>query len=155
MCSSSKRKEKILRSAATLCELSDWTICNLQLQKILYLAHMWAIGVEGLSLTGDGQPFQAWVYGPVHPNVYHEVKAYGINPIRSIGGYKPFSSTDVEFRYLKHAMDQVGHWNHAKLLEYIHDKQSAWARVYNNRSRTDNILEEDVKEEFTRRYGKK
>lgn len=54
-------------------------ITNLKLQKLLYFTH-------GLHLSKTRNPlldgyFEAWTYGPVHPNVYLTFKAAGSAPI--------------------------------------------------------------------------
>ena len=41
------------QAANKICELSDWTVSNLQLQKILYIAHMVYFGDEGKPLISD------------------------------------------------------------------------------------------------------
>lgn len=57
----------------------DADVTNLKLQKLLYYA-------QGHYLADTGQPLftgemQAWVHGPVVPEVYHEYKDCGSNPI--------------------------------------------------------------------------
>lgn len=59
-----------------ICNISGWSVSNLQLQKILYISHMYNLGVtEGDPLITDN--FEAWDYGPVIPTLYHEVKGFG------------------------------------------------------------------------------
>ena len=55
-------------------------VSNLKLQKLLYYVQGWHLGLT------DGKPafegnFQAWVHGPVSPDVYHQYKGYRWNPI--------------------------------------------------------------------------
>ncbi len=55
-------------------------LSNLKLQKLLYYAHAWYL------VLNEDQPLfddriEAWVHGPVVPNVYHEFKQYGWQPI--------------------------------------------------------------------------
>lgn len=55
---------------------------KLTLQKIMYMAHMYNLGINNDPIvTGH---FQAWDYGPVHPEVYHYVKVFGSKPIGDI-----------------------------------------------------------------------
>lgn len=54
-------------------------ISNMKLQKLLYFAH-------GFWLAHTGQPLiedtpEAWQYGPVYPEVYHQFKYCGSGPI--------------------------------------------------------------------------
>mgnify|MGYP006283548483 CR=1 FL=1 len=76
----------VLSAAKRLAARSGWTLSNLELQKILYLAHMVHLG------RTDGAPlvhglFEAWDYGPVHPDLYHRVKIFGSSPVKNIPGF--------------------------------------------------------------------
>src|SRR5690349_17777324 len=65
-----------------LCELKQWTITNLEAQKLLYFAHMIALGrSKGHRPLVQGH-FQAWDLGPVLPDAYHRAKIFGNKPIR-------------------------------------------------------------------------
>ena len=55
----------ILAVAKRLCERSGWSLTNLALQKLCYIAHMIHLSMH------DGKPmvsghFEAWDFGPVH-----------------------------------------------------------------------------------------
>ncbi|RWO77206.1 type II toxin-antitoxin system antitoxin SocA domain-containing protein [Mesorhizobium sp.] len=62
----------VLSAAKHLAKQSGWSLSNLELQKILYLAHMFYLGRTGEPLVSGH--FEAWDYGPVHPDLYHRVK---------------------------------------------------------------------------------
>ena len=54
-------------------------ISNLKLQKLVYYAQAWFVANYGKPLfKGD---FQAWVHGPVLPELYHAYKQQGSSPI--------------------------------------------------------------------------
>lgn len=60
-------------------EEMELSVTNLTLQKLLYFTH-------GLHLSTTRSPlvdgyFEAWTYGPVHPNVYLAFKQAGSTPI--------------------------------------------------------------------------
>lgn len=56
-------------------------ITNLKLQKLVYYAQAWFLANYGKPLfEGD---FQAWVHGPVLPELYHAYKERGAAPIPS------------------------------------------------------------------------
>ena len=70
----------VLNAAAHLIERSNQSLSNLELQKLLYLAHMFYMG------RYDGEPlvhgeFEAWDYGPVHPTLYQRARTFGSNPV--------------------------------------------------------------------------
>jgi len=54
-------------------------VTNLKLQKILYFIEAYSLSVNGKSLFSDS--IEAWEYGPVIPNVYHQFKSQGSSPI--------------------------------------------------------------------------
>ena len=60
-------------------------ITNLHLQKIIYIIHGFSLALENLSIINDDydEKIEAWKLGPVVPSVYHEMKEYGNNIIKS------------------------------------------------------------------------
>lgn len=54
-------------------------LTNLKLQKLVFYAQAWHLAVLGRELFPDH--FEAWVHGPVCPNLYHHYKSLGYNPI--------------------------------------------------------------------------
>ena len=59
-----------------ICESGNWRVTNLQLQKLLYLAHMEYMGATDGQVLTDAS-FEAWDYGPVEPSVNRRVRMYG------------------------------------------------------------------------------
>lgn len=53
-------------------------ITHLKLQKLVYYAHAWYIGLNGPNnpLVEDDS-IEAWVHGPVFPRLYHEYRRHG------------------------------------------------------------------------------
>jgi uncharacterized phage-associated protein len=60
----------VFDAARTLGYYSDWKLSNLQMQKILYLAHMVYMDKNSGEPLVD-EDFQAWDYGPVLPSLYY------------------------------------------------------------------------------------
>ena len=54
----------------------------MKLNKLVYLAHGWGLGILGESLIEE--PVQAWKYGPVIPSLYHHFKDFGDDIIPSL-----------------------------------------------------------------------
>lgn len=50
-------------------------VSNLKLQKLLYYAQGWHLGLFGRPLFADR--FEAWVHGPVIPALYRKYRGYG------------------------------------------------------------------------------
>ena len=59
-------------AAKTLCEISDWSLSNVRLQKILYFAHRRFLGETGRPLVKG--PFMRYPYGPVIEEIHRHVK---------------------------------------------------------------------------------
>jgi uncharacterized phage-associated protein len=58
------------------------SITAMKLQKLIYYAHGWCLGLYDAALVED--QVEAWTYGPVFPHVYHLAKQYGSQPITSL-----------------------------------------------------------------------
>lgn len=54
-------------------------ITNLKLQKLVYYAQAWFLANYKKPLLD--KDFQAWVHGPVIPDLYHKYKKFGSEPI--------------------------------------------------------------------------
>lgn len=54
-------------------------LSNLQLQKLVYIAHGYMLGWRGVPLVKD--PIEAWRYGPVISSIYHTFKEFGSDKI--------------------------------------------------------------------------
>ena len=124
----------------TLCELSGWSISNLQLQKLLYIANMYHRAEEGSSLINER--FEASPLGPVEPRLYHYAEGFGNNPVRNIffmkKGAKEASS---EYEYLKEVIDAAGQKSNAELVSFTQWKNGAWyARRYGKKDKSSSSL---------------
>ncbi len=54
-------------------------ISNLKLQKLVYYAQAWHLALYDEPLFDED--FEAWVHGPIIPQLYHEYKKFGWHPI--------------------------------------------------------------------------
>jgi uncharacterized phage-associated protein len=70
-------------------------LTQMQLQKLVYLAHGWNLAVNGEQLVED--EFEAWSYGPVLRRLYDATRIYSNNKIPALlkwGQDTPFRSDD-------------------------------------------------------------
>ena len=143
-----------MQAAKIMAETSGFQLSNLQIQKILYLAHMWRL------YSRDGMPlitehFEAWDYGPVVPSLYHKLKAYGAGPVKNI-----FRTTSVENvpeptrRLLVSAVERFGNVPPGALVQLTHRDNGAWARNYCGSWDSAVIPNSDIREEAGELYGK-
>jgi uncharacterized phage-associated protein len=139
-----------LSAARTLCERSGWTLTNLELQKMLYLAQMVYMGEhDGEPLFSD--PIEAWDLGPVVPDVYRRVRAFGAQPIQDVFFGVPKVDDAARLETLNAAVDQLRRYSAAQLVSITHDRIGAWYKNYRAGARNVVIPDADILEEFEKR----
>lgn len=52
---------------------------HMQLQKLAFFVHAWGLSLKVGPVVGGG--FEAWNYGPVSIQLYHELKHFGTQPV--------------------------------------------------------------------------
>lgn len=60
--------------------LDKESMTHLKLQKLCYYAQAWFYTLKGIRLMNTD--FQAWVHGPVAPDIYDKLKCFGFSGIR-------------------------------------------------------------------------
>lgn len=115
---------------------------HLKIQKLVYIAHGWHLGLSGSPLVFDR--IEAWPYGPVFPELYHVLKPYGMRKVTEriteedplTGGLVPCDVNNYEFENLpwtKKLLDWV--WNKYKgkksveLSSLTHTQDSPWSKA--------------------------
>lgn len=140
-----------LTAARYMCERSDWTLTNLKLQKMLYLAQMLHLGTtEERLLNGT---FEAWDYGPVLPSVYKEVKTFGGGPIRYMYVGSDKIPDDQRRKMLDDAYVQLSQKTAGQLVNITHWSGGAWAKNYKSGARGIVIPDADIIAEYQARVA--
>lgn len=131
--------------AKQICEKSEWSVTNLQLQKILYIAQVLHIGLFDKTLFKA--KFQAWDYGPVIPILYHKLKMFGNKPLESwafLGIDEDCKTVDKNF--ISEIAEKTLSLPTSKLVGLTHRQGTGWQKRYG--SADNEISEEDMKNEF-------
>lgn len=118
-----------MSAARRICSRSNWTLTNLQLQKILYIAHMLYMGQTGGQRLVS-TPFQAWDYGPVEPQLYSRVRIFGDKPIQDVFFAAPPITDPREAAILDVATDRLSRLRPSQLVAMTHRPNGAWAKNY-------------------------
>ena len=121
----------------------DYGISNLKLQKVLYF-------IQAFFLISTPEPcfrekIEAWDFGPVVPEAYHEYKQYGSGNIPAIKSYIMFDENDIwnskriEFEdttiadedkvLIDKVIDKFADYSATDLVSLTH-KQSPWIDAY-------------------------
>lgn len=137
----------VLSAAKRVAKRSGWTLSNLELQKIVYLAHMFHLGRTGDPLVHG--LFEAWDYGPVHPDLYHRVKVFGADPVGDIfyDAAEPAEGSP-EREILDEAYDGLGDAGPGRLVNATHRPGGAWDANYIPGVRHCIIPNEDILSEY-------
>lgn len=119
-------------------------LTQMQLQKLVYIAHGWNLAINGEKLTHDDP--QAWDYGPVYRDLWEALKAYGRRPVtREIrkGEYLPemlddqiaalparAQLDDDERAIIDSVYRNYGSFHAFKLSALTHEPDTPWTHVY-------------------------
>lgn len=119
----------ILSAAKRLGERSDWNMSNLELQKLAYLAHMFYMGRHNGEPLVHGH-FEAWAYGPVHPDLYHRAKMFGSGKVKDFIFNSAADAAGREREILDEAYRDLGHVRAGLLVSLTHRRGGAWENNY-------------------------
>ena len=103
-----------------------------KLQKILYFAYAWYLAImneskDELRIRLFDNHFEAWVHGPVCPEVYSKYKHYGASLIEKYkGNIADFTDDDIDI--LEQVWDVYGTYT-ANQLESITHQHDPWIKV--------------------------
>lgn len=134
-------------AAKKICQLGNWQITNLKLQKILYIAHLLYIGRNnGLPLIDES--FEAWDYGPVVPSLYQKVKFFGGEMIDNIFYDINLDGRNTnEFKTIEEVCENLKNKTAGELVSITHRNNGAWHKSYSIR-RGLKISNESILQEY-------
>ena len=137
--------------AKYIAEKSGWSISNLKLQKMMYIAQVIHMGrYDGAALFDA--VFQAWDYGPVIPSLYHRLKSFGSRPIADVLSHaKKFRTDDPRKKVMDDVCRRFLKYSAGDLVEITHSDKGAWADVYIPGARNVPIPNEAILDEYLRR----
>lgn len=127
------------------CKERGYSISNLKLQKILYF-------VQANFLVSIRRPcfiesIEAWDFGPVVPEVYHEFKIFGSADIPGFicrGAETTIMRADRQL--INEMVDECGEYSAASLVQITHN-QTPWKNAY-QRGRNNPISNSAIMEYF-------
>jgi uncharacterized phage-associated protein len=117
-----------------LAEAAALSIDPLQIQKFVYLAQGWTLGLTGEQLFREA--IEAWEYGPVVPELYHSLKLFGASRIK--GRLKDYDYAQRRVVTARAALEKTegeivravwktyGTWSGPQLISLTHQSSSPW-----------------------------
>ncbi|MCG8465499.1 MAG: DUF4065 domain-containing protein [Xanthomonadales bacterium] len=124
------------------------TLTPLQLMKLVYVSHGWALAMLGQGLFEDR--IEAWKYGPVIPELYQAIKAYGRDPI-PLGNIQSDSNNKVPEHiksFLRSVYKSYGHLSGIDLSNLTHLPGTPWEKVYEQGTRNAQIYDEAIMQHY-------
>lgn len=102
-------------------ESEDTSISNLKLQKLIYYAQAFHLAIFETPLFSE--EFEAWPNGPVCPEIYHQYKHFGTDPIKTepVQNSDKFSQEQLEL--LDEINDVFGQFSAWKLRNISHEDE--------------------------------
>ena len=125
-------------------------LTNLKLQKLVYYAQAWYLANKGEPLFNE--EFEAWVHGPVLPQLYRQYKSNGFKPIQ-----RELSLTEVSNRFdpdtlqLLEAVAQVYMQYGAYQMELMTHQEEPWVSARKGIEpdvNSKNIIDKEVMRKF-------
>ncbi len=96
------------------------------------------------------QKFEAWIYGPVLPGLYHDLKYYGPDVVSSFPYTSPFSAGDTQKIVIDFVYESYGQMSVKGLIQLTHRDGGGWAKNWNPNLtfRGKRISDKDIRSEF-------
>lgn len=137
---------------------------QMQLQKLVYIAHGWCLAMTGNPLTGD-RP-EAWDFGPMYRRLADALASFGRQPVRQpISTGEPLSAgksrTNVksiwseldttEQQVLTSVLLNYGAFSSSQLSALTRSEDAPWASVYcSGEGRFRDIPHSMIRDQFVR-----
>lgn len=114
---------------------SDYSLTLMQLLKLSYIAHGFRLGLSKKPLSKELA--QAWKYGPVFPEIYHEFKWQPTRKIKKLGTGEYNEDTPIQSNFdneekkiLYAVYDIYGALTGVQLSVLTHKKGTPWYKSY-------------------------
>lgn len=128
------------------CNNRNKTISNLKLQKILYFVQ--AEFLVALDEPCFYEKIEAWDFGPVVPDVYHEYKKFGSSNIPVFGIANGFMNISNKYKEIMNGIiDECSKYSASDLVDITHH-QSPWIDAYNKPGVNNEITIKSIRDYF-------
>lgn len=137
-------------------------LTQMQLQKLVYIAHAWNLAINNAPLTMDNP--LAWDYGPVYRDLWEALRSYGKDEVSRLILYRDYThgllakdpSSPAKARLSsreKEVIDRVfydyGQFHAYQLSALTHVPGTPWARTYaDGAGKNQQIMPDMIKDYF-------
>jgi uncharacterized phage-associated protein len=117
------------------------SISNLKLQKLVYYAQGYNLAIHDRPLFHE--PIEAWVHGPVVPELYRSFKQHGAEPLPpAFADHNKFMPEEIEL--LDEMWEMFGQFSATKLRNMTHN-ELPWKKTP-----TGNVIPRELMKEYFR-----
>lgn len=103
-------------------------LSNLVLQKLVYFAHGWYLGIAHKPLVGE--ICQAWRYGPVFQELYQALRKYGAGMVeRNVATFDEVPKDSEDYKFLEVLFKEYGFSSANELIAITHNPGSPWEKA--------------------------
>jgi len=132
---------------------TEENITNLKLQKLLYYAQGFHLAIQDSPLFMER--IEAWVHGPVVPEVYSEFKHFAYNEIDTHYDVRMLDLTEEEKKLLNDVWSIFKSYS-GKVLEEMTHNEEPWVNARKGLGTFDysneRIKKKDIKQYFAKEY---
>ena len=103
-------------------------LTNMQLQKLVYIAHGFYLAFSGKPLLSD--EVKAWQWGPVIVELYEILKRYGAGSIPNLIPATNETSDPMAEIVIQNVWRAYGHFSRFQLSTITHRNNSPWSQTW-------------------------
>lgn len=120
--------EAVANEFLALAQKDSRKLSNLQLQKLVYIAHGYVSAMVGEPLIFND--VKAWQYGPVYPKLYKKLSKYGSGEVTDKVPAEDSVADGEAKEIIKAVWDVYGGMSGSKLSALTHKEGSPWSEVW-------------------------
>lgn len=102
----------------------------MKLLKLMYLANGWSLAI--LKKPMFFEEVEAWKYGPVIPELYHQIKHYRSSRIENLLPQMNDQLEENDLKVLNFVWKKYGNYGGIDLSSITHRENSPWHKVWNS-----------------------
>ncbi len=123
-------------------------ITNIKLQKLLYYCFAWYLVEKENNEVLFVDKIEAWQYGPVVPNVYHEFKDFGADNIsfeeeKLAARLQGVEFNETEAEVIEQTFFAYAHLSATKLVDLTH-QETPWIKAFGKKGLENKEIDAEV-----------
>ena len=148
--------ESVANAFLDLARRSEKSLTNMQLQKLVYIAHGYSLAKLGKPLFHNN--IHAFEWGPVIPNLYKTLRHYGAGEVKDYisTDASPISEDSPEMEIIKEVWQDYGDFSGLQLSDLTHRKGTPWSETWRTNQFgviADELIAEHYRQDLYERFA--